>query len=105
KSDVQENQVGLQFLSLLNCLEPVRNLPYDLQFRRVGQRRTDKALKRQVIFHHEHADQGHEKTRLSPGGTKRFPCWKAEWNCFLLLWTSSSISQKSQSLNGGVRLA
>jgi len=55
KSDVEQNQVGLQFLSLLNRCESVRHDTNDLQIRPGFQRRSDEPPKRFVILYYQNA--------------------------------------------------
>jgi hypothetical protein len=56
KSDVQQNQVRLQFLCLLNRFESVRDLTYDLQSGLSLKYLRDKTPQRCEIVYHENPD-------------------------------------------------
>src|ERR1700758_781462 len=56
--NVEQNQIWLQFLGLLNCLQSVGGLINDLPLRPRLQGRTNEAPKRLEVIDHESADYG-----------------------------------------------
>jgi hypothetical protein len=56
KADVQQDQVGLQFLSLPNGLYAITNFSDDLQFLVCQKRQADEAPPRLEIVHYENPD-------------------------------------------------
>jgi hypothetical protein len=67
QADIQENQIGLQFLGFTNRLEPVRALTDNLEIVSFSQFGAEKSTKRLEVIYNEDSDwrDTHEKLLLS----------------------------------------